>query len=163
MSKPGAAGPVLFVCVGNRVRSPLAQGWWRHRLRRAGVDAARAHALADSAGTHAWPGGEAPSAEAVFEAARRGVDIADLRSRALEPHDFARARLVLAMDWDSLALAEAVCPPEHRTRLRGLAEFQRRHHDPVIPDPADVGFDALLARLDDACDGLWRWWIAHGA
>jgi len=33
----------------------------------------------------------------------------------------------------------------------------------VIPDPADVGFDTLLARLDDACDGLWRWWIAHGS
>lgn len=144
---------VLFVCLGNRVRSPMAHGLLRHKLRAAGLD----DTLADSAGTHAWPGGEPPDREAVFEAARRGIHIDDLRSRALTTDDVARADLVLAMDWHSLALAEDFCEGAQRRKLRGLAEFMIRFDEPVMPDPAEAGYDATWARLDDACEGVLRW------
>lgn len=146
------SAPVLFVCLGNRVRSPMAHGCLRHKLREAGLS----EALVASAGTHAWPGDEPPEPEAVFEMARRGVDISDLRSRLLTESDLRAARLVLAMDWDSRALIEAAFPDQDAGRLRGLAEFMQRHDEPVMPDPAAVGFDALIVRLDDACDGVLR-------
>ena len=70
---------ILLVCIGNRVRSPLAQGFLRAELDSAGLS----HVEVDSAGTNVWPGGEPPEREAIFEAARAGVDIAHLRSREL--------------------------------------------------------------------------------
>ena len=101
---------ILLVCIGNRVRSPLAQGFLRAELDSAGLN----HVLVDSAGTNVWPGDEAPEREAIFEAARAGIPIEHLRSRELTAGDFDSHDQVLAMDWDSHALAEAMAPAEHR-------------------------------------------------
>jgi protein-tyrosine phosphatase len=61
------------------------------------------------------------------------------------------------MDWDNLALAEDLCPAEHRARLRRLTEFCRRFDTPVVPDPyagGPAGFEHVLDLVEDACDGL---------
>lgn len=53
-------------------------------------------------------------------AARRGYDLSDLRARQLIHADFDQTDLLLAMDWDNLALAESMCPPIHQRKLRRL-------------------------------------------
>ena len=141
---------ILLVCLGNRVRSPLAQGFLRAELDSAGLR----DVVVDSAGTHAWPGNEPPEREAVFEAARAGIDIAHLRSRALEAADFERFDVVLAMDWDSHALATDLAPPDHRHRIGHLASHARRHKITTIPDPQAEGYAHTLACIEDACEGF---------
>ncbi len=145
---------LLLVCIGNRVRSPLAQGFLRAELDSAGLSDVQV----DSAGTNVWPGGEAPEREAVFEAARAGIHIAHLRSRELTASDFDNHDLVLAMDWDSHALAEAMAPAEQCHKLGHLAQFARREKVNTIPDPAASGYARTLACIQDACEG---WVVNH--
>jgi protein-tyrosine phosphatase len=71
--------------------------------------------------------------------------------------DFANHDLLLAMDWDNLALAEQYCPQEYRKKLRRLTEFCRRHEAAVVPDPyygGRDGFEHVLDLIEDACEGL---------
>ncbi|WP_069045833.1 low molecular weight protein-tyrosine-phosphatase [Hydrogenophaga sp. RAC07] len=145
---------ILLVCIGNRVRSPLAQGFLRAELDSAGLT----HVRVDSAGTNVWPGGEPPEREAIFEAARAGIPIEHLRSRELTEADFDSHSQVLAMDWDSHALAEAMAPAEHRHKIGHLAHFARREKVTTIPDPAATGYARTLACIQDACEG---WVVKH--
>lgn len=145
---------VLFFCMGNICRSPTAHGVLRERLLARGL---HQRVAVDSAGTHAYHVGEPPDPRSQYHAQRRGYDLSDLRARQLAPADFERAHLLLAMDWDNLALAEAMCPPAHRRKLRRLTEFCRRHDSPVVPDPyygGTDGFEHVLDLIEDACDGL---------
>ncbi|TSE27058.1 Low molecular weight protein-tyrosine-phosphatase YfkJ [Tepidimonas thermarum] len=145
---------VLFFCMGNICRSPTAHGVMRQRLQARGL---HPRVAVDSAGTHAYHVGQPPDPRAQHHARLRGYVLEDLRARQLSSDDFARHDLLLAMDWDNLALAEAMCPPPHRRKLRRLTEFCRRHDSPVVPDPyyggAD-GFEHVLDLVEDACDGL---------
>ncbi len=145
---------VLFLCMGNICRSPTAHGVFRHKVQAAGLDA---RVQFDSAGTHNYHPGEPPDRRSQQAAALRGYDLSDLRARQLSEDDFVRHDLLLAMDWDNLALAEERCPPAYRRKLRRLTEFCRRHEAVVVPDPyygGDAGFAHVLDLVEDACDGL---------
>ena len=71
---------ILFLCLGNICRSPLAEGAARAAFADAGIDA-----RLDSAGTGDWHVGHAPDRRAQAEAVRRGADISMLRGRQLSP------------------------------------------------------------------------------
>lgn len=89
----------------------------------------------------------------------RGYDLSDLRARQLVADDFERADLLLGMDWDNLALAEAMAPASHHRKIRRLTEFCLRHDATVVPDPyygGSEGFEHVLDLVEDACDGLLR-------
>src|SRR5438067_3023818 len=142
-----------MVCMGNICRSPTAEAVLRHKLREAGLDEL---VVVDSAGTHAWQGGD-PDHRSVTHARRRGYDLSGLRARRVSDEDFEHFDLVLAMDFDNFAVLKAQCPAEHRAKLKRLTEFGRRHASPEVPDPyysgAD-GFERVLDLIEDACDGL---------
>ena len=145
---------VLLFCMGNICRSPTAHAVLRQRLHSRGL---HLRVAVDSAGTHAYHVGEPPDPRSQHHARARGYDLSDLRARQLTPADFERAHLLLAMDWDNLALAEAMCPPAHRRKLRRLTEFCRRYDSPIVPDPyagGPEGFEHVLDLIEDACDGL---------
>ena len=155
MSTPATARyRIVFVCMGNICRSPTADGVMRHKV------AARnwQHWIdVDSAGTHAYHVGEAPDRRSQQHAQRRGYDLSMLRARQLVAEDFEQSDLVLVMDWDNLALAEAMCPAPLRHKLKRLTEFCTRHDSPVVPDPyygGTQGFEQVLDLVEDACDGL---------
>ena len=111
----------------------------------------------DSAGTHSYHPGEPPDTRSLAHANRRGYDFADLRARQMVEEDFARADLILVMDWDNLALVQAMCPPYAEHKVRRLTEFCQRHEAPVVPNPyygGDAGFESVLDLVEDACDGV---------
>lgn len=156
---PPAAPPtpqqrVLMVCMGNICRSPTAEAVLRYKLQASGLAARVAVA---SAGTHAFDEGGPADRRAVDAAAARGYDLSRIRARQFGDGDYERHDLILAMDWDNLALLEAQCPQPLRGRLRRLTEFAQRFDSPVVPDPyygAAQGFAHVLDLVEDACDGL---------
>ena len=111
----------------------------------------------DSAGTHNDHPGSPPDERSQQHAARRGYDLSQQRARQVQPADFERFDLILAMDWDNLALLEELCPPERRRKLKRFMEFARTSNSPVVSDPycggAD-GFEQVLDHVEDASDGL---------
>jgi protein-tyrosine phosphatase len=145
---------VLFVCMGNICRSPMAEGVFRHMIRQSGLgDVVRV----ESAGTHAFHVGEGPDKRAQATAAKRGYDIADLRARRVEDIDFERFDLILAMDWDNLSLLQQMSPKKAHHKLQLLMRFATEHESATIPDPyygAQQGFDQALDFIEDACAGL---------
>lgn len=88
---------VLFVCLGNICRSPLAEGALRTLVADRGLDL-----LVDSAGTGDWHIGSPPDARAIQIAADHGTDISGLRARQVAPADMDRFDLILAMDSSNL-------------------------------------------------------------
>jgi protein-tyrosine phosphatase len=146
---------VLMVCMGNICRSPTAEGVLRERLQREGLGEL---IQVDSAGTTGMHRGSPPDARAVAHAARRGIDIARQRARALADNDFARFDLLLAMDHDNLDELRRRCPPDRHERLQLLLAFappgggQLEVPDPYYGPPA--GFEQVLDLVESAIDGL---------
>lgn len=145
---------VLFVCMGNICRSPMAEGVFRHLVRQAGLDDIVKVA---SAGTHAFHAGETPDKRAQAAAAKRGFDISDLRAKRVKESDFDDFDLILAMDWDNLSAMQQIAPKRAHHKLQLLMRFATEHETATIPDPyyGNVqGFEQVLDYIEDACAGL---------
>lgn len=145
---------VLFVCLGNICRSPMAEGIFRKFIEEAGY-ADRVYI--DSAGTHAYHVGQPPDTRAQIAAARRGVDISGLRGRRATAEDFLRFDYVLAMDQENYAHLQALCPAGQEPKLRLFLEFAVNSSERVVPDPyfgGASGFDRVLDLIEDAAQGL---------
>ncbi|WP_067224447.1 low molecular weight protein-tyrosine-phosphatase [Stappia indica] len=138
---------ILFVCLGNICRSPLAEGILRHRIEAAGLSATIS---VDSAGTASWHTGRSPDPRSIAVAARNGIDLTSQRARQVAPADFTRFDMILAMDADNLTELRARSPAGSRTQLR---RFLGRD----VPDPyygGPDGFDHVFRMLDEGCAAL---------
>lgn len=105
-------GPVsvLFVCLGNICRSPLAEGVFRQAVRNHGCTN-RFHI--DSAGTGGWHSGSPPDPRSVAVARRHGIDISDQLCRKITADDFSQFDYILGMDHDNIANLRAAAPGNH--------------------------------------------------
>lgn len=142
---------VLFVCLGNICRSPLAEAAFRMEAERLGLAVE-----VDSAGTGDWHQGHAPDHRAQAVARRNGVDIGGYRARQVRAEDFARFTHLVAMDGDNLANLERLRPPGARAELSLMLEHAGRAGEPV-EDPyygGEDGFDVTWADVSAAARGL---------
>lgn len=142
---------VLFVCLGNICRSPLAEAAFRLEAERLGLSVA-----VDSAGTGGWHQGEPPDRRAQAAARRNGVDIGGYRARQVRKEDFVRFTHIVAMDPDNLADLERLRPPGAQAELSLMLEHAGRAGEPV-EDPyygGDDGFDVTWADVSAAARGL---------
>ena len=105
---------ILFVCMGNICRSPMAHGVFRRLVDEAGL---ADRVVLDSAGTIDYHAGEPPDRRAIAAAGGRGVDIADLRARAVRAEDCARFDLLLAMDRGNYNRLQKLCNGAGDVRL----------------------------------------------
>lgn len=157
-AEPPASSPqvrVLFLCLGNICRSPMAEGVFRAAVETAGL----ADAIhIDSAGLGSWHAGDPPDPRAQAAAKQRGYDIGQQRARQIAPVDLERFDLVLAMDNDNLRRLGGVGAGPAEVRL--FLEFARSADGEEVPDPyygGDAGFDNVLDMIEDAAEGL----LAH--
>ena len=154
-TSPTSASPpaILFVCLGNICRSPLAEGIFLHL--------AQQHELVgltvDSAGTGGWHAGEGPDRRAMAVAKQRGVHLPSI-ARQVVRADFERFSHIIAMDQSNVEDLRAMGAPTDRLRL--MRSYDPAHADgnaPDVPDPyygGDEGFDQVFDMLVAACEGL---------
>lgn len=148
---------ILFVCLGNICRSPTAEGVLRVLAAREAPDLALE---IDSAGTAGYHVGEPPDPRTRQAAARRGYDLNALRARIVEPLDFERFDLILAMDRDNLRVLRRRAPATAHERLQLFLEFAPDSGIEDVPDPyygGPNGFEEVLDLVEAAARGL----IAH--
>ena len=134
---------VLFVCLGNICRSPLAEGALRAEAQRLNLDL-----VVDSAGTGNWHAGEPPDARAIAVAARHGVDISGLRARQVRRADFRRFTHLIALDHGNLADLRRLAPPDATAGLSLLLDHVPGREGQAVADPwfgDAAGFDATWA------------------
>lgn len=145
---------VLFVCMGNICRSPMAEGAFRKA-----VDEARLtdSFMIDSAGTIGYHAGSAPDDRAIATAKKRGVDITGQRSRKVTDEDFAVFDYILAMDHDNLSDLLDRCPTELQDRISLFLPHAPDLRIEEMPDPYyghHDQFDTCYLAAMDASVGL---------
>jgi protein-tyrosine phosphatase len=143
-SDSGKAPNILFLCLGNICRSPLAEGAARAAFADAGIDA-----TLDSAGTGDWHIGHPPDVRAQAEARRRGIDIGGLRGRQLTREDFYRFDQILAADAANLREARALAPPDATARLRLMLDLVPGRQGDSVTDPYYGDEGGFAATWDD--------------
>ena len=146
---------VLFICMGNICRSPVAEGVFRRMLEGVGLSE-KIHV--DSAGTHAYRIGAPPDTRSQATALRRGVDLRHLRARRVTVADFAEFDYLLAMDRDNFEdLLELCQDPALRHRVRLFLDFAPHLPEQEVPDPyygGPGGFDRVMDLIEEAAQGL---------
>jgi protein-tyrosine phosphatase len=154
-AKATAMVKVLFVCMGNICRSPVAEGVFRRMLEGAGLEQ---KVYVDSAGTHSYHVGAPPDPRSQATALRRGIDLRALRSRKVVVADFAQFDYVLAMDRDNLEQLLAYCQdPQLRGRIQLLMDYAPNLPEREVPDPyygGPNGFERVMDLIETAAEGL---------
>lgn len=145
---------VLFVCLGNICRSPLAEAAFRREAERLGLDVE-----IDSAGTGDWHIGHPPDSRAAAVARRNGIDIADLRARQVTPEDFRRFDHIVALDAQNLADLERMRPADGKAELSLLLDHVEGRQGQAVADPYYGGeehFDTAWSDVAAGAEGLAR-------
>ena len=145
---------VLFVCMGNICRSPLAHGFFEQLVAQAGLSA---RIEVDSAGTHSYHIGEPPDERARQSALRRGFDIGHQRARRAQASDFEQFDYVLAMDEENYRHLERLSDVTYRHKLKLLLEFAPQLNEREVPDPyygGASGFERVIDLVEEAARGL---------
>lgn len=147
---------ILFVCMGNICRSPMAEGVFAQAAWNAGMGT---EILIDSAGTHDYHVGDAPDPRAQRTALSHGCDISALRGRQVQDMDFERFDYILAMDSQNLNNLKRRANARHHPKIRLLLSFSRRFPNLDVPDPyfgGQAGFSQTLDMVEDAAQGLLK-------
>ena len=136
---------VLFVCLGNICRSPLAEAAFRKAATDANLDVD-----IDSAGTGDWHAGNPPDPRAQATAHDAAIDISNLRARQVRREDFNRFTHIFAMDEQNLADLRAMAPHGHSAQLSLLMDVVRGREGASIADPYYGGEERFEDTWDDA-------------
>jgi protein-tyrosine phosphatase len=153
---------VLFVCLGNICRSPLAEAVFRHQVREQGLED---RFQIDSAGTSGYHQGAPPDRRSTETARRRGVELAG-RSRMVSPDDLRRFDYVIAMDAENEADLRELLASGGGARVHRLREWDPQPGDGDVPDPyygGARGFDDVHDIVERASAGFLAHLVrAHG-
>lgn len=144
---------ILFVCLGNICRSPLAEGIMLSLNAKLQLGW-----TIDSAGTSNYHIGEAPDSRSISNAAKHGVDLSTLRARQFKQEDFAKFDYVLAMDKNNLnnVLQLATTDAEKKKAFLFL-EFVHHKTLKEVPDPyygSSEDFEQVFQLVYEACLSL---------
>jgi protein-tyrosine phosphatase len=145
---------VLFVCLGNICRSPLAEAAFKAEATRIGLDVG-----VDSAGIGSWHAGEPPDPRARATAKRHGMDIDGYRARKVTQQDFRRFSHIVALDHEVLAALKTMRPANSVTELSLLLDHVEGREGQEVADPyygGETGFEATWADVTDGAKGLAR-------
>lgn len=145
---------ILFVCLGNICRSPLAEAALRAEAQTAGLDIA-----VDSAGTGDWHVGSPPDRRAQATARRHGIDISGYRARQVEADDFLRFTHIFALDTDNLGNLRRLAPPESSAHVGLLLDMVQGRIGHSVQDPyygGDEGFETTWSDVSAAARALVR-------
>lgn len=144
---------VVFVCLGNICRSPLAEGAFRRLVESAGLDD---RVEIDSAGTSGYHEGELPDPRAREVARRRGIPLIS-RARQLKREDLDRFDYVIVMDAENQRDVKRLANGSERSEIRRLLEFADAYDVRDVPDPyygGDEGFELVCDMVEHACERL---------
>ncbi len=144
---------VLFVCLGNICRSPLAHGVFLAKVRARGLEGV---IEVDSCGTSSYHTGEPPDPGSVRVARAMGVDISKNRARQVRAQDLRSFGWIIAMDRSNRTNLLRM-PGADAARIHLMREFEAGADDLDVPDPWGGGpdhFQRVLDIVDAATDGL---------
>ena len=122
---------ILFVCLGNICRSPLAKSIFNHKIKEAGLVN---YFECDSCGTSNYHIGSSPDERTIKNSLKNGVPV-NHAARQLADDDFENFDLILAMDqsnYDNIHRLPSAAANQHKIKLMRDYDPQERGD---VPDP----------------------------
>ncbi|OEK05423.1 low molecular weight protein-tyrosine-phosphatase [Roseivirga misakiensis] len=144
---------VLFVCLGNICRSPLAEGIFRQRIKERGMGD---RFEVDSCGTAAYHIGKSPDERSVANAIKNGVNY-EHAARQLKESDFLNFDYIIPMDSSNHSNTLRLEPKNARAKVIKMREFDDLNKGDDVPDPyygGENGFQEVFEILDRSVDNL---------
>ncbi len=151
---------VLFVCLGNICRSPMAEAIFRHKVKRARLDR---KIQVDSVGTVDYHIGQYPHRGTQYELKRHKVSYEGIRARQLNAEDVEICDYIIVMDTENLNDVRKQARQWGYNldgEIRMMLEFADNTsiEELDVPDPYYTReFDKVYNMLDDAADGLLKY------
>lgn len=145
---------ILFVCLSNICRSPMAEGVFRQVVANTVMSE---RFRIDSSGTGSWHIGHPPDIRAQEALSMRGIDISTQRARQVTRDDFKTFDLVVAMDRSNYNRLISLAPDVYEPNIRLLMKYAPEMGICEIPDPffgGTEGFDYVLNLIEVASRGL---------
>ena len=132
---------ILFVCLGNICRSPLAEGIAKNYIKEKNLNL-----VIESAGTGHWHIGEKPCDNSIKVALLNGVDISKQKAQQVKKSDFKNFDLIVGLDDSNISnLKNLGCK-----NLIKLGDFG--FNGECVPDPyffdGFEGFDKVFEMID---------------
>lgn len=140
---------ILFVCLGNICRSPMAEMIMTHLVRQKGLEN---QFVIDSAATSTEEIGNGIYPPAREELRRHGIPLLPHRARQMTKADYERYDLLLGMEERNLRRMTAICGGDPEGRIRKLTDYSdgRDIADPWYSDRFDITYEEITR----ACEGL---------
>uniref|UniRef100_A0A1Q3FSA8 Low molecular weight phosphotyrosine protein phosphatase n=1 Tax=Culex tarsalis TaxID=7177 RepID=A0A1Q3FSA8_CULTA len=120
---------ILFVCLANTCRSPMAEAVMRHLVAKEHLDW-----TVDSAATADWNVGGLPNARSLEVLRGNGLKSRHI-SRQIRPEDFYEFDFILGMDESNVYDLRKMAPENSRTRIELLGKYRMEESDRIIVDP----------------------------
>lgn len=140
---------VLFVCLGNICRSPMAEAVFRHLLIKEGLDG---KIEVDSAGTGDWHVGEPPHKGTQKKLDEYTIDYSSIRARQLKQSDLNHFHYVIAMDEKNLKDISIIAGKNPTAYIARLMDFVEDETIVDVPDPYFTGnFDLTYELVKEGC------------
>ena len=143
---------ILFVCLGNICRSPLAEGIFQNLVDNKKLSG---QIFCDSAGTSGWHIGEPPDRRSEAIANQHGLTL-NHSGRQLDKEDFQNYDYIIAMDKHNLEDIKNSSGFESfdSSRLFLMRKFDAEGKGKDVPDPyfgGPEGFENVYQMLDRSC------------
>jgi protein-tyrosine phosphatase len=144
---------ILFVCLGNICRSPLAEGILRNKFEEEGIEG-----TIHSCGFEPFHEGQHPDPRSVTTARKNDIDISNKVARLFKVEDFEIYDYIYVMDSMNYTDVMRVARDDaDRDKVDFLLNLVDEGSNNEVPDPyyggAD-GFDKVYTMMDIACDKI---------
>ncbi|KAJ2385736.1 Low molecular weight phosphotyrosine protein phosphatase [Coemansia sp. RSA 2603] len=146
---------VLFVCLGNICRSPMAEAVFAHTVKQRQLQDAF---HIESAGTAGYHVGDSPDRRSAATCRKHGVPV-NHRAQQVTRSDFARFDYILCMDKSNLRALEAMKPSDSKATVALFGSYDEEHPNSIIEDPyygADDGFEVNFQQVTRCSNGLLK-------
>lgn len=145
---------VLFVCLGNICRSPLAEAIFKHKIRERGLE----HRVeVSSCGTANYHVGDMPDPRTIKNALKNGVAI-DHLGKQLSENDLSHYDFILAMDKSNHTnIFKLTNARDHAHKIKLMRSFDLEPNGDEVPDPyygTETDFQNVFDILNHSMDSF---------